>query len=82
MLIGFDELTGNIKMGVDRTREIVSSLRTFSRMDEDYFSDTDLHKNIESAIVLLGRGHKDRIQIIKNFGEIPPIPCIAGKSIR
>lgn len=79
LLLGFDELTGNIKMGVDRTREIVTSLRTFSRIDENYFSDTDLHKNIESAIVLLGRSHKDRIEIIKNFGEIPLIPCIAGK---
>lgn len=79
LLLGFDELTGNIKMGVDRTREIVASLRTFSRIDDNYFSDTDLHKNIESAIVLLGRSHKDRIEIIKNFGEIPLIPCIAGK---
>ncbi len=79
LLVGFDELTGNIKMGVDRTREIVNSLRTFSRIDEDYFTDTDLHKNIDSAIVLLGRSHKDRIQINKSFGEIPHVPCIAGK---
>ncbi|MCG8699450.1 MAG: ATP-binding protein, partial [Bacteroidales bacterium] len=79
MLIGFDELTQNIKMGIDKTKEIVNSLRTFSRVDEDNFVLVNIHQNIDSAIILMGKLHSDRIIITKNYGNIPEIPCIPGK---
>jgi PAS domain S-box-containing protein len=79
LLLGFDELAINIKLGVDRTKEIVNSLRVFSRVDEDNYSNMDVNKSIESAIILLGKHHKDHIEIEKNFGKLPGIECMEGK---
>lgn len=78
LLDGFDKLTSNIKMGVDRTKEIVNSLRTFSRLDEDNFSMVDINETIDSAIILIGRQYKDRIEIIKKYQNIPIVEGIAG----
>jgi signal transduction histidine kinase len=79
MVTGFDELTSNIKLGVDRTKEIVNSLRTFARIDDDSFVLTDIHQNIDSAIILMGKQNKARINIVKDYGDIPEIECIPGK---
>lgn len=79
LLEGFDELTGNIKLGIDRTKEIVTSLRNFSRVDEDNYSEIDINRSIDSAIILLGKHHKDHITINKDFSPIPPVECMAGK---
>lgn len=76
---GFDELTGNIKLGVDRTKEIVTSLRNFSRSDDDSYSRTDLNQCINSAVTLLGKSYKERITISKELGELPLAMCMAGK---
>jgi PAS domain S-box-containing protein len=78
LLSGFDELTTNIKMGVDRTKEIVNSLRTFSRFDEDNFTMVDINEIIDSTIVLIGKQYKDRIEISKKYNTIPFIEGIAG----
>jgi len=78
LLTGFDELTSNIKMGVDRTKEIVNSLRTFSRIDEDNFSIVDVNETINSTIILIEKQYKDRINIIKEYNEIPTIEGITG----
>ena len=79
LIPGFDELTANIKLGVDRTKEIVNSLRTFARVDDENFVVTDLHQNINSAILLMGKQNNDRITIIKEYGDIPLVECIPGK---
>ncbi len=79
MLIGFDELTSNIKLGVDRTKEIVNSLRTFARVDNDEFVLTDLHQTIDSSIILMGKQSKNQIEIIKQYGNIHEVECSPGK---
>jgi signal transduction histidine kinase len=80
ILTGFNELTTNIKLGVDRTKEIVGSLRTFARVDDDdSFVVTDIHQNIDLAILLMGKHNKDRIRIVKDYGDLPNIECIPGK---
>jgi len=78
LLTGFDELTLNIKLGVDRTKEIVNSLRTFSRVDEDNFSLIDVNELIDSSIILIGKKYKDRIKIVKKYQKLPTIEGIAG----
>ena len=79
ILKGFDELTSNIKLGIDRSKEIVNSLRTFSRVDEDNFTPVDINKSIDSAIILIGKHHSERITIIKDYSELPRVECISGK---
>ncbi len=72
-------LIGNINIGINRTVEIIKSLRTFSRGTEENFSNADINENIDSTLLLLKNQHKGKIEIIKNYGDIPFIFCSIGK---
>lgn len=72
-----------MKNGAERIRDIVKSLRTFSRLDEADLKAVDLHENIESTLVILqnrfnGRNGKAPINIIKNYGDLPLFECYIG----
>lgn len=72
-------LVKGIRDGANRTAAIVKGLRTFSRLDEDGIKKVDMHENIDSTLMLLQNQYKERIEIIKNYGNIPQIECFAGK---
>ena len=77
-------LTGSMRVGVQRIQSIILALRIFSRLDEANFKTVDIHKGIESALLLLQhRLHQDaktfNIEIIKDYGELPSITCHASK---
>ncbi len=62
-----------------RIGEIVGSLKTFARLDEAEHQRADIHEGIESTLTLLEAEFKDRVKIVKEFGEIPPIDCFPGQ---
>jgi signal transduction histidine kinase len=74
-----ETLIRGIEEGAGRTRQIVLGLRSFSRLDEDEFKEVDIHEGIESTLMLLRNKIKNRIEIKKNFGSVPPVECIPGK---
>ena len=76
---GIQSLTKNIQNGVSRTTEIIKSLNTFSRIDNDELSLTNLHENINSTVTLLHNQYKNRIEIIKDYGKIPETYCYSSK---
>ncbi len=69
----------NIKNGANRTAEIVRGLQTFSRLDENDIKAVDLHQNIDSTLVILRNQYKERIQIDRCYGDLPPVECLPGK---
>ncbi len=73
------ELADSIKRGAERTAEIVKGLRTFSRLDEDDLKTADVHENLDATLSILRNQYKDRVEIIKEYGNIPTIECYAGK---
>ncbi len=73
------EMLCNIKNGAKRTAEIVKGLQTFSRLDENDIKAVDLHENIDSTLIILRNQYKDRIQVERNYGKIPPVECLPGK---
>ncbi|MDW7692472.1 ATP-binding protein [Flammeovirgaceae bacterium SG7u.111] len=79
LLEGIDLLTNNIHTGVERTAEIVNELKAFSRVDQAEVKTVDLHKSIESTLVMLRSQYKDIIQVNKQFGELPQVECFPGK---
>lgn len=50
----------SMKMGTERIRNIVRSLRNFSRMDEAEFKTVDIHEGIESTLLILQHRLKDK----------------------
>lgn len=76
------ELMHNLKEGVRRTQEIVSSLRLYSRMDDFDFRQTDLHSLIDAALVILKNRYNKNIEIEKEYGNIPLTWVNPGKLIQ
>ncbi|MEM9925099.1 MAG: PAS domain S-box protein [Cyanobacteria bacterium P01_D01_bin.50] len=80
----FPKLLGSMKVGAQRIREIVASLRTFSRMDQSEMKEVDIHEGIDSTLMILehhikAKLDRSRIEIIKDYGNLPQIECYAGQ---
>jgi PAS domain S-box-containing protein len=78
------KIINSMKVGTQRIRQIVLSLRTFSRMDEAEFKAVDIHTGIDSTLMILQHRLKEQpqrpaIQIIKEYGELPLVECYAGQ---
>ncbi len=74
------KLLNSMQIGADRIREIVRSLRNFSRLDESEVKAVNIHEGIDSTLLILNnrlkpKAHRPGIQILKNYGKIPPIQC-------
>jgi signal transduction histidine kinase len=74
-----NELIASIKNGTNRTTEIVRSLRTFSHLDDDILKTSNIHDGLNSTLVLLHNKYKNRVEIIKHYGDIPMVKCYPGQ---
>ena len=63
------------KEAIERINRLVVSLRKFVRLDEAELQDADINKEIDLTLDLIRHETKNRITIIKNYGDIPPIKC-------
>jgi two-component system, NtrC family, sensor kinase len=78
------KLMNSIDIGTQRIKEIVLSLRNFSRMDEADYKLVNLHEGIESTLMMLEhrlRAQPDRsaIEVVKHYGDLPTVECYAGQ---
>ncbi len=74
-----DKLIESIKTGTERTTQIIKGLRTFSRLDEDVLKVADIHEGLDSTLILLRNKYKNRIEIAKDYGDIPQLECFPGQ---
>ncbi|MEA5470773.1 PAS domain S-box protein [Spirulina sp. 06S082] len=84
LLEDLPKLFTSMQTGADRIREIVISLRTFSRMDESEKKSVDIHAGIESTLTILqsrlkAKSDRQAIEIIRDYGDLPKIECYAGQ---
>lgn len=63
------------KEAVNRISSIVTSLKKFVRLDEAELQEADINKELDLTLELIRHETKNRIEIIKNYGEIPVIKC-------
>jgi two-component system, NtrC family, sensor kinase len=78
------KLVASMRVGADRIREIVASLRNFSRLDEAEFKTVDIHEGIDSTLLILQNRLKAKpncpeIKIIKQYGNLPTVECFPGQ---
>jgi len=78
------KLLCSMEVGAERIRQIVASLRTFSRLDEAELKAVDIHQGIESTLMILEhrlkkKPNQPQIQIIKDYGNLPLVECYAGQ---
>lgn len=67
-----------------RLVHISNSLRNFSRGDTDSQVSANIHEGIDSTLMILqhrlkGNNIRPEIQVIKDYGEIPSVPCYLGQ---
>lgn len=78
------KLMNSMQMGAERIRQIVLSLRNFSRLDKAAREPVDVHQGIDNTLLLLQHrlkakaGHP-KIEIVKEYGELPLVECYAGQ---
>ncbi|MBD2595864.1 HAMP domain-containing protein [Nostoc spongiaeforme FACHB-130] len=77
------KLLQSMKVGTDRIRQIVLSLRNFSRLDESEFKAVDIHEGIENTLLILqhrlkGNPEFPAIEVVKNYDQLPLVECYAG----
>ncbi|MEO6851052.1 MAG: 7TM diverse intracellular signaling domain-containing protein, partial [Mucilaginibacter sp.] len=72
-------LIKGINEGANRTAEIVKGLRIFSRLDEDDLKETDINEGLESTLVIANNMLNNKIEVIKQYGDMPKVECYAGK---
>ena len=63
------------KEAVNRISNIVTSLKKFVRLDEAELQEADINKELDLTLELIRHETKNRIEIVKNYGEIPIIKC-------
>ncbi|NET54970.1 MAG: GHKL domain-containing protein [Symploca sp. SIO2E6] len=78
------KILDSMQVGANRIRELVLSLRNFSRSDLSSRQLLDLHQGIDSTLLILRnrlKANNDRpaVEIIKDYGSIPKIECYAGQ---
>jgi signal transduction histidine kinase len=78
------KLLKSMNVGTERIREIVKSLRNFSRLNEAEFKVVDIHEGLDSALMILHNRLKPKadhpgIEVIKEYGQLPPVECCPGQ---
>ncbi|MGB7379947.1 MAG: PAS domain S-box protein [Rivularia sp. (in: cyanobacteria)] len=84
LLTDLPKLLNSIKVGAQRIREIVTSLHTFSRMDESQMKKVDIHQSLDSTLMILenrifAKSDRSQIEIIKEYGNLPQLKCYPGQ---
>ncbi|MDJ0706470.1 MAG: ATP-binding protein [Leptolyngbyaceae cyanobacterium MO_188.B28] len=84
VIADFPGLLKSMKLGAERIKGIVSSLRTFSHMDEAEMKAVDLHEGLESTLLILQnrlKAQPNRLAINVNlkYGDLPPVECYPGQ---
>ncbi|MBE9208250.1 hybrid sensor histidine kinase/response regulator [Nostoc sp. LEGE 06077] len=78
------KLLNSMNFGARRIREIVKSMRVFSRTDDANRTETDIHECLDGTLTILNYRLKPKpehpeIEIVKNYGLLPPVECYAGQ---
>jgi signal transduction histidine kinase len=78
----FPQVMNSMQMGTERVKDIVLSLRNFSRLDESVNKAVNLHEGIESTLLILQHRFKSSarpIVVTKDYGDLPLVHCCAGQ---
>lgn len=71
----FTEINSIDNVAVERIHNLVTSLKKFVRLDEAELQETDINKELDLTLALLHHETKNKVEIIKNYANIPMIKC-------
>jgi signal transduction histidine kinase len=68
-------LFGDTLFGVDTIKDLVVNLRNFSRLDQARTAEVSLNDCLDQTLTIANNVIKNKVQVIKRYGEIPKIRC-------
>lgn len=83
MILDLPKILASMKVGADRIRQIVLSLKNFSRLEGADTKVIDLHQSLDNSLLFLesrlkGSRTLPAVKVIKEYGSIPPVECYPG----
>ena len=69
----------SIRTGAERLKKLASGLQNFCHVDEVYPKPADLHECLDGILLLLKSRVTGEIEIIKDYGYLPPVSCYVGQ---
>ncbi len=77
------KILSSMQLGADRIREIVLSLRNFSRLDESELKSANIHEGLDSTLLIVQNRLKPKagnlgIEVIKDYNPLPLVECYPG----
>ncbi|HEU4662558.1 MAG TPA: ATP-binding protein [Dokdonella sp.] len=74
------QLLSESREGIDRVCKIVRDLKDFARKErsEDWVK-ADIHRGLDSTLNIIWNELKYKAQIVKTFGELPPVECLPSE---
>ena len=79
LLTDLPKMLESIDLASSRLVNIVSSLRNFSRLDQEQRELIDIHKYLDGTLLILNSEIKQGINVIKVYGDIPRGACYPGQ---
>ncbi|GAP99219.1 trifunctional serine/threonine-protein kinase/ATP-binding protein/sensor histidine kinase [Leptolyngbya sp. NIES-2104] len=84
MTFDLQKLLTSMRSGSERIRDIVLSLRTFSRLDESEMKSVDLHAGVDSVLLILqhrlnATTTTPEIQVVRTYSDLPKVECYANQ---
>ncbi|OUD12398.1 ATP-binding protein [Thioflexithrix psekupsensis] len=70
-----DQLLKDTLYGIEQISELVVNLRNFSRLDQARIADVNMNENLDSVLTIAHNMLKHRVEVIKEYGELPPVSC-------
>lgn len=69
----------SIRTGAERLSRLANSLQNFCHIDEVYARPANLHQCLDSVLLLLKSRLSSEIEVVKNYGHLPPVPCFISQ---
>ena len=84
VLHDFPKTLSSMQIGADRIRQIVASLRNFSRLDQAEMKPVNIHEGLDNTLLILQHrfkpnSHYPGIAIEKEYADLPSVVCYAGQ---
>jgi len=73
------EILKSMKVSSERLTELVTSLHTFSHMDETNLKEANIHECIDSTLLIMKNRLKYGIKVVKSYGDLPLVKCYSGQ---
>ncbi len=84
ILYDLPKILNSMEIGADRIKQIVLSLKNFSRHDQSEMKSVNIHEGLDNTLLILAsrlkpKGAIPEIEIVKKYGDLPLVDCYAGQ---